>query len=167
MKNATISDKELKKMQEEIMGELSTISSKISETQKDIHEVIAPKFLNVSIQLRDLIELSIEIWRLENRLKKVVVSLEDNQKEALFNSIQKLKRYIEKNDIEVVDHTNQKFNDGRNLDVLSVEKGQNITESIIKETKEPTILCKGQVVNKGKVIILTNEEKSESGGKNE
>lgn len=167
MKNITNSDKGMKKMQEEIMGELSMISSKISETQKDIHEVVAPKFLNVSIQVKDLIELSIEIWRLENRLNKVVIGLEDNQKEALLNSIQKLKRYTEKNDIEVVDHTNQKFNDGRNLDVLAVEKSQNISDSIIKETKEPTVLCKGQVVSKGKVIVLTSEEKSGLGGKNE
>ncbi len=167
MKNLTNSDENMEKMKEEIMGELSIISSKISETQKDIHEVVTPKFINVSVQVKDLIELSIEIWRLENRLNKVLTGWEDNQKEAILNSIQKLKRYTEKNDIEVVDHTNQKFNDGRNLDVLAVEKSQDISDSIIKETKEPTVLCKGQVVSKGKVIVLTSEEKTELGEKNE
>jgi len=167
MKNLTNSDKDIEKMKEEIMGELSIISSKISETQKDIHEVVTPKFLNVSIQVKDLVELSIEIWRLENRINKITSNLEENQKEAILNSIQKLKRYIEKNDIEVVDHTNQRFNDGRNLDVLAVEKSQNISDPLIKETKEPTVLCKGQVVSKGKVIVLTSEEKGELGGKNE
>jgi hypothetical protein len=72
----------------------------------------------------------------------------------LNNSIQKIKRYLDKNDIEIVDHTNQKFNEGRNLDVLAVEKSLDISESIIKETKEPTILHKNQVVHKAKVIIL-------------
>ena len=78
----------------------------------------------------------------------------------LKNSVQKIKRYLDKNDIEIVDYTNQKFNEGRNLDILAVEKSSNILESIIKETKEPTILYKNQVVNKGKVIIL--EKNSES-----
>ena len=167
MENTTISDKGMKKMQEEIMVELSSISSKITDTQREIHEVVAPKFLNISIQVKDLVELSIEIWRLENRINKVTKDLDENQKEAIINSIQKLKRYLEKNDIEVVDHTNQKFNDGRNLDVLAVEKSQDISDSIIKETKEPTVLCKGQVVSKGKVIVLTSKEKTELGGKNE
>jgi len=167
MENTTISDKGMKKMQEEIMVELSSISSKITDTQREIHEVVAPKFLNISIQVKDLVELSIEIWRLENRINKVTKDLDENQKEAIINSIQKLKRYLEKNDIEVVDHTNQKFNDGRNLDVLAVEKSQDISDSIIKETKEPTVLCKGQVVSKGKVIVLTSKEKTELGGENE
>ncbi len=61
---------------------------------------------------------------------------------------------MDKNDIEIVDHTNQKFNEGINLDILAVEKSSDILESIIKETKEPTILHKNQVVHKGKVIIL-------------
>jgi len=158
MKNTTKQGKEIQNLKEGIMSELSAISSKISETQKDIHEVVAPKFLNISIQVKDLVELSIEIWRLENRLNKVLINLEENQRESITNSIQKLKRYLEKNDIELVDYTNQKFNEGRNLDILAVEENNSVIEPIIKETKEPTILCKGQVVNRGKVIILSNKE---------
>jgi len=167
MKDSTNSDKVIKKVHEELKAELSKISSQISETREDIHTVIAPKFLDVSIQLKDLIELSIEIWRLENRLNKTLSSLPENQKDAITNSIQKLKRYLEKNDIELVDHTNHKFNEGKNLDILAVEKEPNISQSIIKETKEPTVTYKGQVVRKGKVIILTGDDKQESGVKNE
>ena len=60
--------------------------------------------------------------------------------------------------MEIVDHTNQKYNDGKNIEVLAVEKSPNISESIIKETKEPTILHKDLVVNKGKVIILEKND---------
>lgn len=167
MKDSTNSDKGVKKMHEDLKAELSKISSQISETREDIHSVIAPKFLDISPKLKDLIELSIEIWRLENRLNKVLSNLPDNQKENITNSIQKLKRYLDKNDIELIDHTNHKFNEGRNLDILAVEKDINISEPVIKETKEPTVVYKGQVVSKGKVIILTGEEKKDSGGQNE
>lgn len=167
MKNNINSDKESKNMHEGIMGELSKISSQIAETRQDIHAVIAPKFLEISIQLKDLIELSIEIWRLEGRLNKVLINLPENQKETITNSIQKLKRYLDKNDIELIDHTNHKFNEGRNLDILAVEKDSSIPEAIVKETKEPTVVYKGKVVRNGKVVIITPEEKKESGGNNE
>ncbi len=62
----------------------------------------------------------------------------------------------EKYDIEIRDYTNQKFNEGLNLDILSVEKDPAIAEPMVKETVEPTILCKGQVVKKAKIILLSN-----------
>ena len=91
---------------------------------------------------------------MEQRLNKIMQTIPETSQNLLKNSVQKIKRYLDKNDIEIVDYTNQKFNEGRNLDILAVEKSSNILESIIKETKEPTILYKNQVVNKGKVIIL-------------
>jgi molecular chaperone GrpE (heat shock protein) len=62
---------------------------------------------------------------------------------------------LEKYDIEIVDYTNQKFNDGLNLDVLSVEKEPTISESIVKETVEPTVMYRGQVIKKAKIIVLS------------
>ncbi len=157
------SEKEFKTFKSEadfhnqMIKEMSEIRLQISETRKDIQSVIAPKFFNVSIQTRDLIELAVEIWRMEQRLTKIMSILPENQRELINNSIQKLVRYLNKNNVEIVDYTNQKFNDGRNLDVLAVEKSSNATESIIKETKEPTILYKNQVVHKGKVVVLEKE----------
>ena len=104
-------------------------------------------------RMPNLVEHAIELWRLEQRLGRLAASLDEPQRDLVMNSIQRLKRYLEKNDIEIVDHTNQKFNQGRNLDVLLVEQSQDVTEPFIKETKEPTILCKNQLVHRGKVIV--------------
>lgn len=141
----------------QILGGIGAILSQISKTRKDIESAVAPKFLDISIHTADLVEHAIELWRLEQRLNKVVSSLDEPQRELFINSIQKLKRYLDKNDIEVVDHTNQEFNDGMNLDVLLVEESPDIAKPTIKETKEPTVLCKNQVVHKGKVIVLTRD----------
>ena len=139
---------------------------KIAEIRNDMVSVIAPKFLDVSIQIKDLIELAVDIWRMEQRLNKVMPFIPENQKVLFENSIQKLKRYLNKNEIEIIDHTNQVFNEGRNLDIIAVEKGFDISESIIKQTIEPTIMCKSHVVHKGKVIVLEKISESSSQGQN-
>ena len=143
---------------EKINDTLVEIRSQISEVRKDIQSSIVQKFLNVSIQTKDLVEHAIELWKLENRIYKILDTLPEEQKEIFTNSIKKMMRYLEKNDIEIVDYTNQKFNDGRNLDIIAVEQDEKISEPIIKETKEPTILFKGQVIRKGKVIILVKDQ---------
>lgn len=126
---------------------------KISE---EIKYAVAPKSINLNASVAELIELATEVWRIEQRLAKVADILPENQRKGLENSVHKFKRYISNYDIEIVDYTNQKFNDGLNLDVLSVEKDQSVTTPTVKETVEPTILVKGQVVKKAKIILLSN-----------
>lgn len=168
----TMSDKNSSSKNEDdfhnkIINEMSEIRLQILETRKDIQSAITPKFLEISTQTKDLIDLAIEMWRMEYRLNKIMSSIPEDQQERFKNSLQKFKKYLSKNDIEVIDHTNQMFNDGRNLDIIAVEKGVNNSKSIIKETKEPTILCKNQVVHKGKVIVLEKNNQDFSGNQNE
>lgn len=84
-----------------LLTDVSEILVQISNTRNDIESAVVPKFLEVSPQLKDLIELSVEIWRMENRINKNS-DIPESQKEIIRNSIQKLKRYLEKNDIEVL-----------------------------------------------------------------
>jgi len=126
-----------------------------AKIRNDINFAVAPNSINLSPSADDLIQFAVEIWRVEKRVAKLKETLLDNQIRGLENSVQKFKRYFEKYDIEVVDYTNKKFNDGLNLDVLSVEKNAIINDPIIKETVEPTILYRGQVVKKAKIILLT------------
>jgi len=146
----------LRKMDE---NQYNKLINEIQEVRNDIKQVINPKFLDVSIKTNDLIEHAIELWRMESRLNKVLPKLNDDIKESINNSFKKLKRYLEKNDIEIIDYTNQKFNEGLNLDIIAVENDSNIQFPIIKETKEPTIIYKGEVVRKGKIILVKEEEK--------
>lgn len=143
---------------EDIINEISKVKSEISKTKKDILKeidlAVIPKFLDVSIQTKDLIELAIEIWRMENRIEDIQSLLPEEKKLIFKNSMQKIKRYLEKNDIEIIDHTNDKYNSGMNLTLLGAINDPSIKESIVKETREPTIKFKGHVVKPGKVIIL-------------
>jgi len=125
--------------------------------KEDIKYAVAPKHIELSLGVNDLVDLAVEIWRMDQRLAKSMSALPENQQKGLQISIEKLKRYVGKYDIEILDYTNQKFNDGLNLDILSVEKDPSLPAPIVKETIEPTILVKGQVVRKAKIILLTNQ----------
>lgn len=127
-----------------------------TKLSQEIKFAVAPKSLQLSVSANELVELAVDIWRMEQRLSKISDSLPENHKKGLENSIHKLKKYISNYDVEIVDYTNQKFNDGLNLDVLSVEKDPAVASPTVKETVEPTILVKGQVVKKAKIILLSN-----------
>ncbi len=140
--------------QEKGIGSRNKFDELYLKIKEDIKFAVAPKFMQLSVDLNELIELAIEIWRMEQRIAKSSLNLPENQRKGLEISMQKLKRYINRYDIEFIDYTNQKYNDGLNLDVLSVEKDSSVHESTVKETIEPTIMCKGQVVRKAKIILL-------------
>jgi hypothetical protein len=123
-------------------------------TNRNIRDSVQLKSLDIKPDSQNLIELAVEIWRIQKRLQKAKESLSDDQNKAFENSSSKLQRYLEKNDISVVDYTDQKYNEGLNLDVLSIEKDPSISGSIIKETHEPAVLHKGQLIKKAKVVVL-------------
>ncbi|MFH0820942.1 MAG: nucleotide exchange factor GrpE [Candidatus Peregrinibacteria bacterium] len=124
--------------------------------KEEIKSAVTPKFMGVSIEANEITDLAIEIWRIEQRIAKSASNLPENHLKGLENSIQKMRRYLEKYDIEIIDYKNIRYNDGLNLDILSVEKDPSLSEQMIKETVEPTIMLKGQVVRKAKIILLSN-----------
>ncbi|MFZ2187801.1 MAG: nucleotide exchange factor GrpE [Candidatus Moraniibacteriota bacterium] len=137
-------------------SEINKINDVYLKIKEEIKFAVAPKFIELSIGVNDLIDLAVEVWRIEQRIAKSASSLPENQMKGLENSVQKLMRYLEKYDIKIIDYKNQKYNEGLNLDILSVEKDASLLEPTIKETVEPTIMCKGQVVRKAKIILLSN-----------
>lgn len=144
-----------------IKEELGDIKGTLAEIRNDIMYSVAPKFLEIAPSTDDLVELAIDLWRMERRLGKFLSGLPAEQQESLNNSMSRLKRYLEKNDIEVVDHTGEKYDEGQNLEILAVEKDAKAAKPTIKETKEPTIMYKGQVIHLGKVIIASKEDQTE------
>lgn len=123
-------------------------------TNKNIRDSVQIKSLELTPSTQSLVELAVEVWRLEKRLQKSSESHSDDQNKAFDNSLAKLQRYLEKNDISLTDYTDKKYNEGMNLDILSIEKDPDIPHSIIKETHEPAVLHKGQLIKKAKVVVL-------------
>jgi len=121
---------------------------------KHISDSVQSKFIEITPTTQSLVEAAIEVWRLEKRVNKVSGDLSEDQNKAFENSISKLKRFLDKNDITFADYADQKYNEGLSLDVLSIEKDKSVSESIIKETHEPAVFHKGQLIKKAKVVVL-------------
>jgi hypothetical protein len=133
---------------------LQRIIVAIQGVRLQIAQSVVPKFIQISPETNNLVELGIEVWRLKKRLEKIESSVSADQSKALQNSYSKLSRYLDRNDIGVTEYANQKYNEGMNLDVLAVEKDPKLKQSMIKETHEPAITHKGQLIRKAKVILL-------------
>lgn len=113
-------------------------------------------FVDLSPKSADLVELAVEIWRIQNRIGKAGSDLQEIQKRGLESSVQKLQKYLDTFRIAIVDHANQKYNEGMNVDVLSFEIDPEVAFPLIKETIEPSITCEGKVIRKGKVVVIKN-----------
>jgi hypothetical protein len=136
----------------------SNIEKLHEDLREEIRYSVAPKSIQLSAGVTDFVELAVEVWRIEQRINKSLDTLPENHKKGLDISVQKLKRYLDKYDLQVVDYTNQKYNEGLNLDILSVEKDSSITDPIVKETVEPTVMYKGQVLRKAKIVLLKKDD---------
>ncbi len=122
----------------------------------EIQNSVRPAFLEVSVSAEELIELAAEVWRFEQKFNKIVSQLPENYIKATKHSIEKFRRYLTKYDIQVIDFTGQKFNDGLNVDILNTEKDPSAEGSYVKETFEPAIMLRGTLVKRAKVIIVNN-----------
>lgn len=118
-----------------------------------IKQSIISKFLTIVPQTQDIADMAIGLWRLEKRLVKIENKLSDDENKALRNSVDKIRRFVQKNDVEIADLTGRKYNEGMNLEILSSEKASDLKQSIIFETHEPAVTHKGVLIRKAKVII--------------
>jgi ABC-type phosphate transport system auxiliary subunit len=132
----------------------SKLSKRLLFLHKHISDSVQSKFIELNPTTQSLVEAAVEVWRLEKRVKKISGDLSEDQNKAFENSMTKLKRFLDKNDITFADYTDQKYNDGLNLDVLSIDKDTTATESVIKETHEPAVFHKGQLIKNAKVVVL-------------
>lgn len=125
---------------------------------REINGSVQSKFINFSPSANDLIEIAIDIWRMKQRLIKISESLPENSRKSLDNSIHRLFRYLEKNDLELLDYIGQPYSDTlSSVDVVSTEKDKNIKIDTIIEMVEPGILIKGKLIKKAQVIVGTKK----------
>ncbi len=136
----------------------NNIERSFAKIREEIRFSVQP-MADIPQGVEEIADLAGEVWKIEQRLAKVSDNIPETHRRGMENSVQRLRRYLEKFDVETQDYTGQKYNDGLNLDVLQVEHDSTAVVPIIKETKEPTIICRGRVVRKAKVIIATNQPK--------
>lgn len=112
---------------------------------------------DIPLGVEEIVELATEVWKIEQRVLKAGDTIAEAHKRGLESSIVRLKKYLQKFDVEIQDYSGQKYNEGFNFDILSREQDPSLEFPIIKETVEPTIICRGRVVKRAKVILASNQ----------
>lgn len=70
---------------------------------------------------------------------------------ALLSQISKLENFLQSLEISILDLSGAKFIEGMNVEVLDTIKSD-IKEPIIKENIEPSIVFKGEIIHKARII---------------
>ena len=124
-----------------------------AKTERQIKCSIEPKSLDILPSAKNMIDLAVELWKLDKRMKNISGKLSDDEKKLLGNSLDRLKRFLQVNDIKTEDYEGLVYNDGMNVKVMHVEKEHNVPRSIIGETIKPAIGRKGVLVSQAEVVI--------------
>ncbi len=124
-----------------------------AKTDRHIKRSIEPKSLDILPSAKSMIDLAVELWKLEKRMKNISDKLSDDEKKLLSNSLDRLKRFLQVNDIEIEDYEGLAFNEGMNVKIMHVEKEHNVPRSIIGETIKPAVGRKGVLVSQAEVVI--------------
>jgi hypothetical protein len=106
------------------------------------------------LDITSMIDLAIEIWRLQERLKKMSLSLGKDDAASVFAG-EKIRDIFSQIGIEIRDFTGQPYNEGMSLDVLTSDYpvGENPPHRIVQETISPAVYFDGKLVKMSQVII--------------
>jgi len=112
----------------------------------------------IEFSIAEIIDFASSVWSIQNKFEKI--NTEESllgKTRAIASNINKILNILEIKGIEIIDFTNKKYNEGLNVDILSYEKNSEILEPYIKETIVPSVIFKGNIIQKAKVIVETNE----------
>ena len=107
------------------------------------------------------VELALIAWSLKKYSYKLINenSLDDKSR-PLKSNLAKLEQFLNSLNISIIDYTNQKYNEGMNLDVIDTVKTD--TEfNKIKETIEPSIVINGVLVKRARIIKEISRSENE------
>jgi len=117
---------------------------------------IEPKFLEIAISPNSnkMISLAIDIWRLEEKIINIK-NINNNDKEKLDIAINRVKKFIEENNILIKSYTWEKYSDEINFYELKWLENTNEKEknNIIKDTIEPAVFINWNIIKTAKIII--------------
>ena len=96
-------------------------------------------------------ELAFAYWR----LAKWVEAADVEHKMAATSALRQVKKFLDENNLEVIDYLGQKYDSGYAIDVLGRKSGEDLTEEelVIVETVRPIILENGEVIKYGQAFL--------------
>ena len=106
------------------------------------------------VDLSSVIDLAIEVWRLQDRVRKLQSATGRDDPSIAF-SIDKIQHVLRQIGIEAREYTGQAYNEGMSLDVLTFDypADEKPTRRVVQETVSPAIFFDGKLHKMAQVII--------------
>jgi len=106
------------------------------------------------VELSSVIDVAIEVWRLQDRVKKLQVAT-GRQDPSIAFSIEKIQHVLREIGIEAREYTGQAYNEGMSLDVLTFDYpvGEKPINRVVQETVSPAIFFDGTLHKMAQVIV--------------
>lgn len=106
------------------------------------------------LDISTMIDLAIEIWRLQDRLKRMLAAA-GKEDPAFAFAADKIRDIFSHIGIEVRDLTGLPYNEGMSLDVLTCDypEGEKPPYRIIQETISPAVYFDGKLLKMSQVIV--------------
>lgn len=114
------------------------------------------------LQNRQIIaDLSVTFWSIKKYANKLIAEnkLEDKSR-PLISNITKFENILKSLNIEIIDYTNQKYNEGMNVNIIDTKR-TDVQTDMISETIEPSVIINGELVKKASVIKEISRSKNE------
>lgn len=99
-------------------------------------------------------ELSTRLWRTERQLKRLHENAPNEHSERLTRRFEEVLETLREYDVEILDHTGEKYDAGLTLKVLQYEPQDGIAHEVILETVKPSVRLQ-KVLVPGEVIVAT------------
>jgi len=106
------------------------------------------------VDLSSVIDVAIEVWRLQDRVKKLQSAI-GRQDPSIAFSIDKIQHVLREIGIEAREYTGQTYNEGMSLDVLTFDYPveEKPSNRIVQETVSPAIFFDGTLHKMAQVIV--------------
>ena len=105
----------------------------------------------------DLVELSVQTWRLARRIEGIDGEKLPREKKQLADSLRRFQKILDALKIEVVDPTGQTYAEGWvEVEVVSweaPEPGSNASVHMVKQCIAPIIRRNGEIIGRGQVVV--------------
>lgn len=110
---------------------------------------------------QNLIDLALICWSLKKYSNKLINenNLEEKSR-PLKSNLTKFENLLNSFNVKIIDYTDQKYNEGMNVDIIDTIKSD-IAIPLIKETIEPSITINDILVKRARVIKEINRSGNE------
>lgn len=106
-----------------------------------------------------IVQLATNLWRINNKLQGADES--DKTLRSIRRHTESALDTLAGGQVEIKDHTNEKYIPGMALDVLAFQPDLSVQDEIISETIKPSVYYQDKLVQRGEVVVLMPKKEDE------